>query len=310
MKVVEIKIIFDSENIIKYQKLIGDFFYSFGIQGLKLEEPLKEKNTLDFYRNEKDFLKINYSISAYFPLNAYAKKREEVLRAEFDKIFKEDEDVVYQMEFYQHDEEDYENSWKQYFFTQKISEKFVVKPTWREYEAKDNELIIKLDPGKAFGTGAHPTTSLALRLMEKYVEKESKVLDVGTGTGILLIGASKLGAMKTVGIDIDDLAVESAIENLKLNNISLENNQVFKGDLLSVVQAEQFDIVVANILADVLILLLKDIKKVIGSNGIILFSGIIKEKYQLIKNEIEKYNLKIIEEISEEDWIAIAINEK
>lgn len=310
MKVVEVKVIFDSENIEKYQKEIGDFFYSFGVQGLKLEEPLKEKNNLDFYRNEKDFLMVNYSISAYFPLNNYANKREKVLRTEFDKIFSEDEDVIYQMEFYQHEEEDYENSWKQYFFTQKISAKFVVKPTWREYEPKEDELIIELDPGKAFGTGTHPTTSLALRLMEKYVEKESKVLDIGTGTGILIIGASKLGAKKTVGIDIDDFAVESAIENLKLNNISLKNNQVLKGDLLSVFKEEQFDIIVANILADVLTILLKDIKKVMKEKGIIIFSGIIEEKYQLMKNELEKYNLKIVEEMSEGDWIAIAINEK
>ena len=310
MKVVEVKIIFDSENIEKYQKKIGDFFYSFGVQGLKLEEPLKEKNALDFYRNEKDFLMVNYSISAYFPLNNYADKREKVLKIEFDKLFREDEDIIYQMEFYQHEEEDYENSWKQYFFTQKISERFVVKPTWRKYDPKKGELIIELDPGKAFGTGTHPTTSLALRLMEKYVEKESEVLDIGTGTGILIIGASKLGAKRTIGIDIDDLAVESARENLLLNNISPNNNQVFKGDLLSVFQEERFDIIVANILADVLIVLLKDIKKMLKEKGIIIFSGIIKEKYQLMKNELENYNLEIIKEMSEDDWIAIAINEK
>jgi len=307
MKVVEVKVIFHSDNIEKYQKEIGDFFYSFGVQGLKLEEPLKEKNALDFYKNEKDFLMVNYSISAYFPLNPYSEKREKVIREMFTNKFSQEEDLVYQIEFYQHDEEDYENSWKQYFFTQKISERFVVKPTWREYSPLEDELIIELDPGKAFGTGTHPTTSLALKLTEKYVKENSKVLDVGTGTGILMIAVSKLGAKETVGIDIDELAVESAKENLLLNKIPTNSTRVYKGDLLAVLGEEKFDIIIANILADVLIILLKDIKKVLAEDGIIIFSGIIKKKYQLMKNEAEKYNLQIVESIIDGDWIAITL---
>jgi len=310
MKAVEVKVIFDSDNIEKYQKEIGDFFYSFGVQGLKLEEPLKEKNALDFYKNEKDFLMINYSISAYFPLNPYSEKREKLIREKFEENFSKNEDLVYQVEFYLHDEEDYENGWKQYFFTQKISERFVVKPTWREYEPLDGELVIELDPGKAFGTGTHPTTSLALKLMEKYVVENCKVLDMGTGSGILMIAANKLGASEIVGVDIDDSAVESAKENLAQNKIGKNSAKVYKGHLLSVIKEEKFDVVVANILADVLIIFLKDIREVLKERGIIIFSGIINEKYELMKNEVEKHGLQIMKIEKDGDWVAIALNQK
>lgn len=307
MKVVEIKVIYESDDIDRATKEISDIFYDFGVTGLKIEEPMKHKNPLDFYKNEKDFLMVDHAVSAYFPLNIYAEKRKKVILERFEEVFSDREDIVYTIDFYEYDEEDYQNSWKKYLFTEKVSERFVVKPTWREYEPKDDELIIELDPGRAFGTGSHPTTSLCLKLMEENIKEGDSVIDVGTGSGILMIAADRLGASEVYGTDIDELAVESAKENLEVNGISEDRAKVYLGNLVSVVNGKKFDVVVANILADVLLILLNDISKVVKKDGLVIFSGIIDEKCELLKREVEALGMEILEVKADKEWRAMLI---
>lgn len=307
MKVVEIKVIYESDDIDRATKEISDIFYDFGVTGLKIEEPMKHKNPLDFYKNEKDFLMVDHAVSAYFPLNIYAEKRKKVILERFEEVFADREDIVYTIDFYEYDEEDYQNSWKKYLFTEKVSERFVVKPTWREYEPKDDELIIELDPGRAFGTGSHPTTSLCLKLMEENIKEGDSVIDVGTGSGILMIAADRLGASEVYGTDIDELAVESAKENLELNGISEDRAKVYLGNLVSVVNGKKFDVVVANILADILLILLNDISKVVKKDGLVIFSGIIDEKCELLKREVEALGMEILEVKADKEWRAMLI---
>ena len=307
MKVVEIKVIYESDDVDRATKEISDIFYDFGVTGLKIEEPMKHKNPLDFYKNEKDFLMVDHAVSAYFPLNIYAEKRKKVILERFEEVFADREDIVYTIDFYEYDEEDYQNSWKKYLFTEKVSERFVVKPTWREYEPKEDELIIELDPGRAFGTGSHPTTSLCLKLMEENIKEGDSVIDVGTGSGILMIAADRLGASEVYGTDIDELAVESAKENLELNGISEDRARVYLGNLVSVVNGKKFDVVVANILADVLLILLNDISKVVKKDGLVIFSGIIDEKCELLKREVEALGMEILEVKADKEWRAMLI---
>lgn len=307
MKVVEIKVIYESDDIERATKEISDIFYGFGVTGLKIEEPMKSKNPLDFYKNEKEFLMVDHAISAYFPLNPYAEKRKAAILSTFEEKFAEREDIIYTIDFYEYDEEDYQNSWKKYLFPEKVSEKFVVKPTWREYTPEADELIIELDPGRAFGTGSHPTTSLCLKLMEENISEGDSVIDVGTGSGILMIAADRLGASEIYGTDIDELAVESAKENLELNNISEDKAKVYKGDLISVVENKKFDVVVANILADVLLILLHDISKVVKPNGKIIFSGIIEDKCELLRREVESLGFTVKEIKADKEWRAMLI---
>ena len=307
MKVVEIKVIYESDDIERATKEISDIFYGFGVTGLKIEEPMKSKNPLDFYKNEKEFLMVDHAISAYFPLNPYAEKRKAAILSTFEEKFAEREDIIYTVDFYEYDEEDYQNSWKKYLFPEKVSEKFVVKPTWREYTPEADELIIELDPGRAFGTGSHPTTSLCLKLMEENISEGDSVIDVGTGSGILMIAADRLGASEIYGTDIDELAVESAKENLELNNISEDKAKVYKGDLISVVENKKFDVVVANILADVLLILLHDISKVVKPNGKIPFSGIIEDKCELLRREVESLGFTVEEIKADKEWRAMLI---
>lgn len=307
MKVVEIKVIYESDDIERATKEISDIFYGFGVTGLKIEEPMKSKNPLDFYKNEKEFLMVDHAISVYFPLNPYAEKRKMAILSTFEEKFADRDDIIYTVDFYEYDEEDYQNSWKKYLFPEKVSEKFVVKPTWREYTPEADELIIELDPGRAFGTGSHPTTSLCLKLMEENISEGDSVIDVGTGSGILMIAADRLGASEIYGTDIDELAVESAKENLELNKISEEKAKVYKGDLISVVENKKFDVVVANILADVLLILLHDISKVVKPNGKIIFSGIIEDKCELLKREVESLGFTVEEIKADKEWRAMLI---
>ncbi|WP_101474015.1 50S ribosomal protein L11 methyltransferase [Fusobacterium sp.] len=307
MKVVEIKVIYESDNIDEATKEISNVFYDFGVTGLKVEEPLKDKNPLDFYKDEKQFLMVDNAISAYFPLNFYAEKRKKAILEAFDQKFSDREDIVYTVDFYEYEQEDYENNWKKYLYPEKVSEKFVVKPTWREYTPESDELIIELDPGRAFGTGSHPTTSLCLKLMEEVIKPGDSVIDVGTGSGILMIAAERLGASEIYGTDIDEMAVAAAKENLELNSIDSTKAKVYKGDLISVVKNKKFDVVVANILADVLLILIKDISKVVKKGGKIIFSGIIEDKCDIVKKEVENLGFEVAQVKQDKEWRALLI---
>lgn len=311
MRVNELRVVFESDDIEKVRKEISDIFYSFGATGLKIDEPLQEPNPLDYYKNAEEFKMVDNAVSAYFPENFLSKKRNETIKERMAEIFDSREDMIYTLEVYSYEEEDYQNAWKNYLYPEKISERFVVKPTWREYEPEDRELVIELDPGRAFGTGSHSTTSLCVKIMEEQLNeentKEISLLDVGTGSGILMIVGSKLGIKDVVGVDIDELAVEAAHENLILNKIPESEFKVLKGDLISVVKEKKFDVVVANILADVLLILIKDIFKVVKQGGKLILSGIVDEKLPTVLREIENQGLKVLEIKEDKEWRAILV---
>ena len=242
MELTEVKVIFDAENIEKCKNEIINAFYEFGVSGVKIDEPM-DRNSLDYYKNEKDFVVNELAVTAYFPKNAYSVRREIIIKERFEELFGDRDDLVYNISFYDLADEDYVDNWKKYVFTTKISDRFVVKPTWRDYEKNSDELVIELDPGRAFGTGTHPTTYLCIRLMEKYIENSHTVIDVGTGSGILMVAANKLGAKEIWGVDIDADACEVAKENLILNGITDENTKVLVGNLLNVVENKTFDVI-------------------------------------------------------------------
>ncbi|WP_314347438.1 50S ribosomal protein L11 methyltransferase [Fusobacterium massiliense] len=305
MKVLEAKVIYESDDLEKYKRIISDIFYNFGVTGLKIEEPIFSKDPLNFYKDEKKFLLSENSVSAYFPLNMYSEKRKEALRDIFETTFSENDEIVYNLDFYEYDEDDYQNSWKKYLFVEKVSEKFVVKPTWREYEAKEDELVIELDPGRAFGTGSHPTTSLLLKLMEEQNFSSQSVIDIGTGSGILMIAAKLLGASEVYGTDIDEFSMEVAKENLELNKISLDDIKLLKGNLLEVIDDKKFDIVLCNILSDVLVKLLDEIKYILKPNSKVLFSGIIEDKLPMVVSKAEEIGLEVVEIRNDKEWRAV-----
>lgn len=202
-------------------------------------------------------------------------------------------------------EEDWANSWKQYYKPIKIGERLVVVPMWEDYSAAEGEIIVKMDPGMAFGTGTHETTRLCATMLEKYVTKDSTVLDVGCGSGILAICASKLGAKECYAYDIDPVAVRVARENIKDNDVV--NVECETSDLLRDVKKIKYGVITANIVADIIIRLLPDIKDFMDEGSVLIISGIIDERCGDVYESIEKNGFFKVDEAHENGWCAITL---
>jgi ribosomal protein L11 methyltransferase len=199
-------------------------------------------------------------------------------------------------------EQDWATAWKKYYKTIKLGNKIVIKPTWEEYTPDKDEIVIELDPGMAFGTGTHETTMMCINALEKYVKPGDKVLDIGTGSGILSIAASKLGASIVTGVDLDEVAVSAARENISFNGLT--NIDIIHGNLIDVVK-DQSNIVVANIIADIVIYLAGVIKPLINANGLFITSGIINDRKSDVLEALKLYNFEILEVKELGEWVAI-----
>lgn len=180
----------------------------------------------------------------------------------------------------------------------------MIKPTWEDYEAGEKELVIEIDPGMAFGTGTHETTSGCIQLMEKYMKPGDKVLDVGCGSGILSIAAALLGSRDILAIDIDPVAVEVTRENVELNKIS-EYVDTRYGDLTKGV-SYRADIVVANLMADLVMMLTEDVAKHLEDRGIYISSGIIDFKEEEVCETLKRCGFEIIEILKKGEWCTVA----
>ncbi|MPM59156.1 Ribosomal protein L11 methyltransferase [bioreactor metagenome] len=200
-------------------------------------------------------------------------------------------------------EEDWANEWKKYYKPTKVGQKIVVKPTWEDYENQEGDLVIELDPGMAFGTGTHETTSMCIRELEKYVDGTKRVFDIGCGSGILAIAAAKLGAKEVVAGDLDEVAVKVSKENCELNNVS-DKVIVKHGSLFEVVEGNA-DVIVANIIADIIKILANDVSKFLSKDGVFISSGIIHAKINEVVEALEKNGFEIVEIVKLGEWSAI-----
>ncbi|OON96534.1 MAG: ribosomal protein L11 methyltransferase [Epulopiscium sp. Nele67-Bin005] len=202
-------------------------------------------------------------------------------------------------------EEQWANEWKKYYKPITIGSNIVIKPTWEAYNEDDSKLIIEMDPGMAFGTGTHETTSMCVELLENYVKENHTVLDIGTGSGILGIVCAKLGAKQIIGVDIDEMAVKVANENITLNSVEHQMKAV-TGDLLEVV-TQKSDIVVSNIIADVIINLSSQVQDVVAKDGIWIASGIIDLRIDDVLEAMEKNGWVIKQKVQQKEWFALVV---
>ena len=245
------------------------------------------------------------SVSVYLPVERDIREDVEFLR---EMLIKDGIDGEIKMIGL--NEEDWANAWKAYYKPIKIGSKIVIVPAWEKYEANEGELIVRMDPGMAFGTGTHETTRLVIGLLEKYTTPGVRMLDVGTGSGILAICASKLGAGECKAYDIDPMSVRVARENIK--DSGLENITCDQSDLLRSVDLEggKYGLVCANIVADIIIRMTPDVHKYIADDGVLLASGIIMERSADVVNCFESHGFEIVERAEENGWCALAVKLK
>ena len=201
-------------------------------------------------------------------------------------------------------DDDWANKWKEFFKAERITDRIVVKPTWEPFEAREGDIVIEIDPGMAFGTGTHPTTRGCLRLIEEVVSKTKggieTMLDVGTGSGILAIAATMLGVQRTIAIDVDRSAIRVAEENVALNRVG---PQVSVSRIKVDGMRAMFDLVVANIIAEELVRLSRDLNDRVLPGGSLILSGIIVEKADMVKGAFKELSLE--KELTEAEWVSL-----
>lgn len=288
---------------------ISEILIRSGSHGVMIEDPLdfqfqnKEETRWDYI--EEDVFKYDHEdvkITGYFSQDEDIKKIIQNLQEKFDSLKKEDYLDFGTLEINQKlsDEKEWEDEWKKYFHTTKITDKIVIKPGWEEYHAKEQEKIIDIDPGLAFGTGTHETTKMCIQAIEEVLKKEDTLLDIGTGSGILAITAGLLGAKKIIAVDNDKMAVRVAKENIAKNNLS-SDIEVLEGNLADLIK-EQADVVVANIIADAIIALSQDAYNLLKENGYFISSGIIEDRAEEVQEHIEKIGFQVIKLQKDGSW--------
>lgn len=295
---------------------VANIFYEAGASGVIIEDSVEPDRVRDNVFNEiveldkKDFPSEGVIVKAYLPVNSFLLETMKEIEESVAALPSYGLDIgLNQIKTAEVDEEDWATAWKKYYHPVKISGRFTIVPTWEAYTPVDSdELIVELDPGMAFGTGTHPTTVMCMQALEKYVQKDDIVVDVGTGSGVLSIGAAMLGAKQVHALDLDEVAVIAAGENIKLNKVD-DVIQVTHGNLLDSIHIEP-QLIIANILAEVIVTFSQDAANLLPEDGLFIVSGIIEEKRDFVKDDLIEKGFEIVESVLMEDWVAIIAKKK
>ncbi|MDQ0254345.1 ribosomal protein L11 methyltransferase [Evansella vedderi] len=290
---------------------VSNILHEAGASGVVIEDPqdlerVWETKYGEIYQlSPDDYPQEGVLVKAYLPVNSFLGDTVDAIKEAINQLLQFDIDIGHNtVSVSEVNEEEWASAWKKYYKPVKVSEQITITPTWEEYQRiHDKELVIELDPGMAFGTGTHPTTVLCIQALERHLSKGDTVIDVGTGSGVLSIAAAKLGASKVDAIDLDDVAVQSARLNVKLNKVQ-NVVSVKQGNLLEGV-ATTPNVIVANILADVIVKMTDDAYQSLNPGGKIITSGIIKGKKADVKEAMNRSGFEILEIVEMEDWLAI-----
>ncbi|QMT18771.1 50S ribosomal protein L11 methyltransferase [Planococcus maritimus] len=290
---------------------ISNILHEAGASGVVIED--SEDLTKDredvfgeiYSLDPEDFPTEGVILKAYLPVNSFLGEAVEGIKLAINNLAEFNINVGRNVvTISEVNEEDWATSWKKYYHPVKISKRFTIVPTWETYHpVSSDELIIELDPGMAFGTGTHPTTVMSLQALEKHVERNHTVIDVGTGSGVLAIGAALLEAASVRALDLDEIAVKAAGLNVKLNKVQ-DRVDVFHGNLLDAID-NPADVVVANILAEIIMSFTDDAFQAVKPGGIYITSGIIAQKKNDVKQALETSGFVIEDIMMMEDWVTI-----
>ena len=290
---------------------ISNILHEAGASGVVIEDPLelvRERENVfgEIYQlDPNDFPDEGVIVKAYLPVNSFLGETVDGIKELINNLVEYDIDLgVNKVTISEVNEEEWATAWKKYYHPVKISEQITIVPTWEEYTpVSSDEKIVELDPGMAFGTGTHPTTILCIQALEKHVKQGMNVIDVGTGSGVLTIAAAKYGAKEILALDLDEVAVNSAKINCKLNKVH-DQVTIKQNDLLKGVEFKA-DIIVANILAEVIVRFTDDVERLLKPGGLFISSGIIKQKRAEVEAAIVNSGLVIEEVMTMEDWVSI-----
>ncbi len=302
MRYIEAKVTFNSHDPETAADLIAGAFFDFDLQGVVVEDPGLEP--AEPWAEDAVARPAAHAVIGYLPEDEHLDRRRLQLEQAVAMLGNQ-LGLAYRFSYRAVDEQDWAESWKAFFWPQKVGERIVVKPSWRDYDLRPGEIVIEIDPGMAFGTGTHPTTVLCLRLIEKWLQPGASFLDIGTGSGILMAAAAKLGARRLCGGDCDGMAVRIAAENLRRNGVRQDRVFLAQGSLASAFRGG-FDLVCANILTHVILELLEDVPRLLTPGGLFTSSGIIAENQALVVEKMKTLGFDIAEVLSEEGWVAIA----
>lgn len=296
------KVTFESREPALAAELVADLFDTLGISGVVVDDPLLEP--IEGWGADAVPRPTRPAVTGYLPGDHRCQR----LRNELEKgmaALATRHPLQYAIDYQQLDEQTWAESWKAFFHPQPITAHLVVKPTWCDYTPRPGEQVIEIDPGMAFGTGTHPTTALCVQLLENQCRPGQTVLDVGTGSGILLIAAAKSGAHRLVGVDNDPMALTVARKNLLQNGLSTDRFILTCGHLIAPV-AGPCDLVVANILADVIIELLDTLHTVIAPGGRFICSGILRDQTGFVTRKMTDCDITVDEILELEEWVSIS----
>lgn len=290
---------------------ISNILHEAGASGVVIEDPCeltkeREDQFGEIYQlNPDDYPEEGVIVKAYLPVTSFISETVEEIKEAINNLVTYNIDIgLNKVSISEVNEEEWSTAWKKYYHPVKISEKFTIVPTWEEYTpVNSDELIIELDPGMAFGTGTHPTTVMCIQALERTVQKDDRIIDVGTGSGVLSIAAALLGAKHVDALDLDEVAVNSARLNIELNKVQ-DTVTVSQNNLLTG-KTEQVDLIVANILAEIIVRFTDDVGKLVKPGGYFIASGIIQQKKQLVKDAILAAGFELVETLVMEDWVAI-----
>ena len=302
MRYIEAKITYDCSDPETAADLIAGVFFDFDLQGVVVEDPKIEP--AEPLAEDAVARPQAYAVVGYLPEDEQLDRRRRRLEQEVAALGNH-LSLIYRFSYRAVDDQNWAESWKAFFWPQKVGERIVVKPSWRDYDPAPGEIVIEIDPGMAFGTGTHPTTVLCLRLIEKWLQPGAAFLDIGTGSGILMAAAGKLGARRLCGGDRDGMAVRIAAENLSRNGLGPERVFLAQGSLAAAFRGG-FDLVCANILTHVILELLEDIPRVLTQGGIFICSGVVNENEALVVERMKAMGFEFLDILTMEGWVAVA----
>ncbi len=290
---------------------VANLFHDLGSSGVVIEDPelvnsYRRSGSWDYCDIPEELNTEIVTVKAYLPVDDELEEKMRLFEQAFHELLQHGlEKGQGMLKWREVQEEDWASSWKEYFHPVKVGERIVIKPSWEEYIPGDNDLVIELDPGMAFGTGTHHTTAMCCRVLEEVIKPGQMVFDIGTGSGILAVAAAKLGAESIQAVDLDAVAVRVAKENVEINRVE-KQVKVSQGDLLTGIIG-QADVIIANIIADIVIKLLKDIPGRLKDDGVFIASGIITERLSDVTAALLEHNLLLDRVIEEGGWVAMVI---